>query len=55
MDTLGRPYRSENPTDSGVLDTDKLRNDAMMYSDNVSSIKLRDAKGLNVESDLQLL
>ena len=55
IDTLGSLYGSDNNTASGVLGAGDLRNDAVIYSASKSSCTLRDSKGVNVESDLQLL
>ena len=55
MDTVCSPYGSDNTTAGGVIGTGKLMNDSMMYSANTSSRTLRDAKGVRVEANLQLL
>ena len=55
MYTLGRPYGSENPTNSGVIGASNIRKDAMMYSANALSRKLRDNKGVRFEAELPLL
>ena len=39
MNSHGSPYGSESPTASGVLGADKIRNYAMLYYANVSSVK----------------
>ena len=55
MYTLGIPYGYDNPTASGFLGAGELRNDSMVYSDNLPSCKLRGDKGVRVEANLQLL
>ena len=55
MYTLGRPYGSENPTNSGVIGASNIKKGAMMYSDNALSRKLSDNKGVRFEAELPLL
>ena len=55
MDKIVSPYVSESLTNNGVLGADQLNNDSMMYYANASSHTLRDAKGVKVEANLQLL
>ena len=52
MNTLVSPYVSENYIASVVLCAGELRNNIMMYYVKMSSFKLRDAKRVSVESDL---
>ena len=54
IDTLGSPYGSDNPSTIGFIGAVDIRNESMMYSDNVSSRTLRDAKGVKFESNLPL-
>ena len=55
MDKIVSPFVSQSPNNSEVIDANQLNNDSMIYSANASSHTLRDAKGVKVEADLQLL